>query len=349
MERETTLEVGKMKNAIVRSVCYFDKHPQKETVSNVYTVAKKLAGAGYVVQTKRICSPFESPDAIEDRLDDHEILLSVGSLSFQNAVEMLPLFYKTKTVSFTVDLTKEFIDVSHVNILRDVIKHKPDLTFRFAYVFNNRPLSPYFPSAVYERDGFALGLQPTDLAEGCNSLEEWFSAMQTNWRKLYELFSGDQRFLGIDTSIAPLFEGSSSLIHFIKRLGFSFSESVTTDIYVQITNFLQANNPKPVGLCGLMMPCLEDFELAKEYEEGNFSLERNMFLSLHCGLGIDTYPIGVDENPKRIVQILQLVQGLSNKYKKPLSARFVSDGKAKIGERTNFQNEYLQDVVIRPL
>ena len=98
-----------------------------------------------------------------------------------------------------------------------------------------------------------------------------------------------------------------------------------------------------------MLPCLEDFELADEYEKGNFSIERNIFLSLQSGLGIDTYPIGIDESPKRVLNILKTIQSLSNKYDKPLSVRFVSDGKAKIGNRTSFKNKYLKDVIIRKL
>lgn len=98
-----------------------------------------------------------------------------------------------------------------------------------------------------------------------------------------------------------------------------------------------------------MFPCLEDSALAREYEKGNFSIERNIYLSLHSGLGIDTYPVGTDEDQNRVLDILRLVQGLSNKYRKPLSVRFVSDGKAKIREKTNFQNEFLQDVVIKPV
>ena len=94
---------------------------------------------------------------------------------------------------------------------------------------------------------------------------------------------------------------------------------------------------------------IEDFELADEYEKGNFSIERNIYVSLHSGLGIDTYPIGVNESPDRVIEILKLLQALSNKYKKPLSCRFVSDGVAEIGEMTNFKNEYLKDVTVRQL
>ena len=126
-----------------------------------------------------------------------------------------------------------------------------------------------------------------------------------------------------------------SLIHFIKKLYNSLSRSVTQDIYLQITDFIKKYNPNPIGLCGIMFPCLEDFELAQEYEQGNFSIERNIYLSLHSGLGIDTYPVGLDEPPKRVFDILCLLQGLSKKYSKPLSARFISDGFAKIGEKTD--------------
>ena len=146
-----------------------------------------------------------------------------------------------------------------------------------------------------------------------------------------------------------MFSGKSSLIHIIKKYYQSFSESVTQDIYLKISNFIKNNNPKPIGLCGIMFPCLEDFELAIEYEKGNFSIERNIFLSLHSGLGIDTYPIGINESKDRVFEILRVLQGLSNKYKKPLSARFVSDGKAKINEKTDFKNQYLKDVIIRRL
>ena len=117
----------------------------------------------------------------------------------------------------------------------------------------------------------------------------------------------------------------------------------------RIKSVIVENNPKPAGLCGIMLPCLEDTVLADEYEKGNFSIERNIYLSLHSGLGIDTYPIGIDESTEKILEILKLLQALSNKYSKPLSARFVLDGKARIGEKTDFKNAYLQDVVVRRL
>jgi uncharacterized protein (UPF0210 family) len=60
-----------------------------------------------------------------------------------------------------------------------------------------------------------------------------------------------------------------------------------------------------------MIPCLEDKELVQEYEQGNFSIERNIFLSLHSGLGIDAYPIGVDQDRGKVVDILKRLQALA--------------------------------------
>jgi uncharacterized protein (UPF0210 family) len=256
---------------------------------------------------------------------------------------------ETIDTSFNYNLTNENIVLEDVGVLFEAIKTCPSKTFAFTYTFNNPDNSPYFPSGNCGREGFAVGLQPTDLSENCRSIEEWLGEMKRVWQEIVELFKDESDFLGIDSSIAPLFGGKSSLVNFIKRLGMNFSGSTTTDTYIKITKFIKSENPKPIGLCGLMFPCLEDFDLADEYKKGNFSIERNVYLSLHSGLGIDTYPIGIDEKPERVLEILKLIQGLSNKYQKSLSTRLVSDGKAKIGEKSDFKNQYLKDVTVKSL
>ncbi len=270
-------------------------------------------------------------------------------MNIYTAKEQINNFYHSHHVAFNIDLTTENITEHDVDVLFNIIKHAPEKTFHFTYVFNNQLSSPYFPSANYKRDGFSIGLQPTDLSEGCLTLDAWLQKIKMTWDEMAELFQDDRAFLGIDASIAPLFTGKSSLIDVIESFGVAFTASVITDLYVTITDFLQRHNPKPIGLCGLMFPCLEDFSLAAAYEQGHFSIERNIYLSLHSGLGIDTYPIGLDERPEHVLNILKLLQGLSNKYGKTLSARFVSDGHANIGDMTSFRNPYLKDVTIRPL
>lgn len=334
---------------VIRTICFFTKEPNLETEDRLNHLEKTLEGKGFIIQTKRICSPKNSFLDLQNSIQDKSILLSIGSLDFQQTKEKIDEFIKTQTVAFNLDLTNEVITNEHSQILFKILKESPASTFSFTYTFNNSVSSPYFPSAVFDKEGFAIGLQPTNLAKECKSVDEWLSNLKECWIEINSIFENEKDFLGIDSSIAPLFKGDSSMINFIKKLFSSFDESILTDTYLKITKFIKNENPKSVGLCGLMFPCLEDFELANEYEKGNFSVERNIFLSLQSGLGIDTYPIGIDENNKKVTNILQTVQGLSNKYTKSLSVRFVSDGKSKIGEKTDFNNQYLKDIVIRKL
>ncbi len=336
-------------NKIIRTICLFKKEATDGDIRKLTELQSLFEKSDFIVQTTRLCSPTDNFSELEKRLSDTPTLLSVGRLDFDQALSQLSDFYQTKNVSFNIELSQENLALRHTDVLFNIIRNASAKTFNFTYTFNNAPASPYFPSAVYQEDGFTIGLQPTDLSISATSLEEWFSAMQQIWEEVNLLAQTKMGYLGLDSSIAPLFTGPSSLINFIRRLGLTFDQSVLTDTYLKITRFIKEHNPQPIGLNGLMLPALEDFELADEYELGNFSLERNVFLSLHSGLGIDTYPIGIDESPQKVLNILQTVQGLSNKYLKPLSVRFVSDGKAKIGEETDFNNQYLKDVTVRQL
>jgi len=334
---------------IIRTICLFSDKVSNQEIEKLEKISQLLRGKGFLVQTKRIClSDYKTPTN-DKKLLDKGILLGLGEKSFEKLEANFADFLKSENKAISLDLTNEDITNKHIDFLFKIIENKPDNTFRFTYGFNLPVSSPYFPSAKFGQKGFAVGLQPTDLSEGCKSVAEWLEKLKSVWQEIDPLLKPIDGYLGIDSSIAPLFQGSSSLVNFVKRLDLDFSHSVTTDIYTTISKFIKENNPKPIGLCGLMFPCLECFELAEEYEKGNFSIERNIFLSLHSGLGIDTYPIAVNQNKKRVIEILKLLQNLSNKYKKPLSARFVSDGKAKIGEKTDFKNQYLKNVIVREL
>ena len=334
-------------NKVIRTICLFRKNITDQDYKTLDEISSVLEKNGFIVQTKRICLSKYNSKIDDNELLNKNILLGLGSLSLSELKEILGDFVISNNKNINLDLSKENITNEHIDILFKIIKEKPSNTFNFTYSFNTPDSSPYFPSAKYGLDGFSVGLQPTDLAEDCSSLEGWLEKVKAVWEELNLILKKFDGYLGIDSSIAPIFEEKGSLINFIKKIGGNFNDSVLTDIYTKITKFIKENNPKPIGLCGLMFPCLEDFELADEYEKGNFSIERNIFLSLHSGLGIDTYPIAVDQNKEKIIGILRLIQQLSNKYDKPLSVRFVSDGKAKIGEKTDFKNQYLKDIVVR--
>ena len=334
---------------IIRTICLFIDEITVQDIEKLEKIASPLEKNNFSIQTKRICLSGYNAQVNDKELLEKGILLGLGEQAFQGLKENLADFLRSENKAINLDLTNENITAEQADVLFEIIKNKPDNSFRFTYGFNLPVSSPYFPSAKFGQKGFSVGLQSTDLSSDCQSVEQWLEKMKAVWQEIDLLLKPIDGYLGIDSSIAPLFQGPSSLVNFVKRLGLDFSHSTTTDIYTTISKFIKENNPKPIGLGGLMFPCLEDFELAQEYEKGNFNIERNIFLSLHSGLGIDTYPIAVNQNKERVVEILRLTQQLSNKYKKPLSARFVSDGHAKIGEKTDFKNQYLKDVIVREL
>ncbi|HUF40255.1 MAG TPA: DUF711 family protein [Anaerolineales bacterium] len=338
-----------MPHKIIRTICVFTGKPSEQDIARLIALEAAFTDRAFTVQTRRLCSPDADGVFELDAGLAGDVFLSLGRLDFDRAAGILDDFLAAKNVAFNLDLTEEPATPEHAAVLFEIIARNAGKTFSFAYTFNTPPSSPYYPSAAYERNGFAIGLQSTDLSAGCTSIEEWLARVRETWLEIDGMMAGEAGYLGIDTSIAPLFDGPGSLLRIVKDAGQTFDEAVTSDTFLRISGFIKNAGPRNIGLCGLMFPCLEDFELANEYELANFSIERNVFLSLHSGLGIDAYPIGVDERPERVVQVLNLVRGLSNRYGKPLSVRFVSDGKAGIGERSDFGNPYLKDVTIRPL
>jgi hypothetical protein len=334
---------------VVRTICVFADKATNTEVALINRVAKLLEAHQFSIQTKRICLSSYQQRLDDKLISDNNLMMGFGSFSREAFRLILPYFVQSAGRRLTLDLSQGPITREDIDTLFQLLSKRAENTFGFAFGFNLPPSSPFYPSAMCGKQGFSIGLQATDLSEGCSTLDEWFVAMKNTWNEIDQLLQPIEGYLGIDSSIAPLYSGKSSLVHFVRRLGLDFSHSATTDLYTQISSYIKTNNPRPIGLCGLMFPCCEDFELAEEYEKGNFSIERNLFLSLHSGLGIDTYPIGVDQDPERVVEIARLTQQLSNKYQKPLTIRLVSDGRAKIGDRSNFSNPLLKDVVIRPL
>lgn len=337
-----------MSMKLVRSVCYYTDKPGNNELDRLSVLTERLNNRGYEVQTNRIVTTGYSINSLRKIWQQPELFVGAGTLSRKQCNEQLESFLNGGNISFKLEIN-DHVTSDDVEILLRIIQINAQKTFQFSYTFCNTHSSAFFPAAHFQQNGFVVGLQPTNLSEGCQSLHTWLYRLREVWFEIMNLFQLEDDFLGIDSSIAPMYSGNGSLINLMKRIHGSFSNSVISDSYVNISRFIKEENPRPLGLNGLMFPCLEDFELAEEYEKGEFSIERNIFLSLHSGLGIDTYPVGINENPERIRQILNLLLALANKYQKPLSARFVSDGKAAIGQMTNFDNKYLKDVIIKPL
>lgn len=152
-------------------------------------------------------------------------------------------------------------------------------------------------AASYTGNGFSVGLQSTNLFQAGDSLQRWLDKQAQAWQTLCGALNDEPQFLGVDTSVAPLFDAArgGSLVALLRdmaerenvdapRDGDWLHAVTTSPLLLRLTSALKAF-PRATGLCGLMFPCLEDFELAAEYEKGHFTIERNIFASLHSGLG----------------------------------------------------------------
>jgi len=194
-------------NKIIRTICYFQKDPSEEVFQKLDKLEKLFIEKDHSIQTKRLCSPNVDKIIKLDKIYSPKgYFLAVGNVD--NRIDEL---LQTNNIAFNYDLTVKEINLNDVQILLNVIKTSSAKTFAFTYVFNNPSSSPYFPSATYEKDGFSIGLQSTDLAEDCSSLSIWLEKMKQVWSEVNELIKNDPEFLGIDSSIAPFADGKAKI------------------------------------------------------------------------------------------------------------------------------------------
>jgi len=203
-------------NKVIRTVCYFKDALDRAIPERVDEISARLEARGYIVQTKRICLKGFAVKEINKAFNHSAFYLSAGTLGRESVHHQFHDFLDSDHVAFNLDLSSG-VHRTDTDILFNIIQNRPAKTFNFSYTFFNAPSSPYFPSAAHGCNGFSIGLQPTDLSENCSTIDEWLEKVKDAWHEVFDIFQWDADFLGIDSSIAPLFAGKSSFIHFIKR------------------------------------------------------------------------------------------------------------------------------------
>jgi uncharacterized protein (UPF0210 family) len=230
--------------------------------------------------------------------------------------------------------------------------------FRFAAAANIPAGTPFFPvawhrgpdalavgleSAGLVRDAFASGATPAAKREQLGATLT--SALAPVERLASRLASEHRRaWLGIDASPAPGKDASigAAIEAFT---GVPFGDATTLQACAVITEVLKAL-PRTCGYSGLMLPVLEDPVLAERAVEHRYSLRDLLLYSSVCGTGLDVVPLPGDTLPSVLAGVLTDVAALSDKWRKPLSARlFVMPGK-KPGDSVHFDDPLLADCVV---
>jgi uncharacterized protein (UPF0210 family) len=235
---------------------------------------------------------------------------------------------------------------------------------RFAALFNTGPGSPFFPAAWHRgARGFSLGLENSDMvAEAFGRAEDIRSAgrelrrvMAPVCRKLER--TGQRaareaglRYAGMDVSIAPSVAPDESLAYAFEKLGLGrFGEPGTLAAAKVITDTLRSLPVSRCGYSGLMMPVLEDAGLAERNAQGTFNLGNLMAYSAVCGTGLDTIPLPGDVPEKTLYALLLDLGALSDKLKKPLSARLMPIPGRAPGDKTVFDFPYFVNTAVMPV
>jgi uncharacterized protein (UPF0210 family) len=236
--------------------------------------------------------------------------------------------------------------------------------FGFAVTAMLGPYTPFFPGSYHTGPGrrFSLAL------EGANVVEEVFSQTRGNPKAagdaLTKVLSAHSaaieqlarrvekesgwEYMGLDPTPAPLREVSigAAIEAFT---GAPFGSSGTLTAAAIITEAVKSVPVKLVGYTGLMVPVLEDNLLARRWSEGKYNIDSLLAYSAVCGTGLDTIPLPGDVTEEQLSRIIGDVAALAHKWRKPLSARLLPVHGKKAGERTEFDDPFLENAVLQPV
>jgi uncharacterized protein (UPF0210 family) len=231
--------------------------------------------------------------------------------------------------------------------------------FRFAAAANVPAGTPFFPVAYHGgSDAMAIGLESppllsagfagaSTLAEAKQHLTELLESRLGPLERLVRDIARRERrgYTGIDVSPAPGKDASIGAA--IEALtGVPFGAPSTLAGCAAITDVLKSLRVKTCGYSGLMLPVLEDPVLARRASEGRFSVRDLLLYSCVCGTGLDVVPLPGDSRADRLAALIADVAALSNKLRKPLSARLFPVPDKAAGEVAHFDDPYLTDSVV---
>jgi uncharacterized protein (UPF0210 family) len=229
-------------------------------------------------------------------------------------------------------------------------------TFLFAATAMLRPLGPFYPGAYHTGTGkqFSLGFEGASVVQQVfrsthgdfdASVAELTRQLTIHARVGEEIgnavaTSSGWEFVGVDPTPAPLADASigDAIEHYT---GAPFGSNGTMTAALAITTAVKAVKVKQIGYSGLMLPVMEDKRLAQRWAENTYEIDSLLAYSSVCGTGLDTLPLPGDISEEHLAKIYSDVAALAWKWRKPLSARLQPVMGKKVGDKTDFDSQYL--------
>jgi uncharacterized protein len=233
--------------------------------------------------------------------------------------------------------------------------------FRFASGAFPPAVAPFYPVSYTSGAGheFAIGMESANIAQQAFANHPGFTAATQQLaaalgKEARQVEDIAQRiatktgwsYQGIDLTPVPLMQISigdamESLIQ--GQIGSPGSLSAA----LAITSAIKHIQVKQAGYSGLMLPVLEDSDLAKRWEAGVINRDSLMSYSSVCSTGLDAVPLPGDTSLKDIENIISDMASLAVKWHKPLSTRLLPVAGKHAGDMTEFSSPYLVNIHIR--
>lgn len=338
-----------------------------------------FAAAGFPVQSLRLAAPpfatFLQPHDYAKAVTQIEILTHSEGFEYLALGPALPeipesypvipeLLAKAGSLFLSGHLTTPQGEISlpAVRACAEIIHRTATLeangfaNLRFAALANVPPWAPFFPAAYHQgkAPAFALALEAADLAVSAftqaTSLAEarqnLIARVEAQAQALEEVAQGladvyQVTFKGLDFTLAPFPEPDKSIGNALEHLGLPTiggSGSLTAAAF--LTDTLDRASYQRAGFNGLMLPLLEDSNLAQRAAEGALSITDLLLYSAVCGTGLDTLPLPGDASIEQIYAVLLDLAALSLRLDKPLTARLMPIPGKQAGDQTDFEFEY---------
>lgn len=300
--------------------------------------------------------------------------LGPAGFSRPEAYELIPdLIAQTENVFFSAHMAVRGNGISIPAVqacARVITRLAPQDPNGFANLYftalsNVKPGSPFFPAAYHDGSafGFALATEAASLAVDAFNLERTFeeglaylrASIERHGRAISAVgrqleVDSDARYNGIDFSLAPFPEQTSSLGYALERMGVPrVGQHGSLAAAALLASTLDRADFPHVGFSGLLFPQLEDFTLAERAAEGVLSVKDFLMYSAVCGTGLDTIPLPGDTSPELLTPLLLDLAALGLRLDKPLTARLMPVPGKQAGEPTSFDFPFFANSRVMPL
>lgn len=343
---------------------------------------------GWEIQTERLATtPFGSYTTVKTTVTRIKELEQIGAdkgftylsagparINHPEEYELIPeILAATENVFCTGILSHHHRGISTAaaracaKVIVELASLTPDgfTNLNFCAMSRVQPFTPFFPAAYsYGTDpAFALAMECADAAiEAFDKAKDTRSGVRNLVEKLdkaaAELTPIARKaaihfgipFKGFDFSLAPFPEEWCSLGGAFERLGVSSIGKIgSLTAAAVLADALDRGSWLRAGFNGLMMPVLEDSNLAARTESPHFTIKDLLLYSTVCGTGLDTVPLPGDVSAEMVEALLLDISALSLRLNKPLTARLMPVPGLKSGDKTFFDFDFFKNGQIMDL